>query len=350
MRSRLLLFLALTGLASGEPRLFKSERSTLGHVLLVAEDGEAEAASLVRTGYRCALSHAQTLRELKVDEAWTREQTGWEIPSRSDDWTSKRNDLTVIGLGNRSHLAWRRDGGVVCIDPAPKLSDYFDVMPGPFDFIGRIPSRCFWDPAYGRSCENSLFIGLPLVLGDPAHGVPIDLGPNAHVPTGSLLEDDSPLQKEVRRWLALHQPLPVLGLKGTRHRRSPNWDVRSLGAKVDTVVVRQVNAQTLDEAEWAFIDDKGPRVSSHYAVGRDGALVQMLDERWTAWPDGVKGRSSLEDRSIVIQLVNPGDGKTAYTEKQLETVTRLIKNLRSRWEIADNRILGLPPTSREPSL
>lgn len=350
MRDRLVFFLMLTALASGEPRLFKSEMSNLGHVLLVAEDGEAEAAALVHVGYRCALSHAQTLGELKADEDWARERAGWEIPSRSDDWTSKRNDLTVIGLGNRSHLAWRRDGGVVCIDPAPKLSDYFDVMPGPFDIIGRIPSRCFWDPAYGRSCENSLFTGMPLVLGDPAHGVPIDLGPNAHVPAGSLLEDDSPLQKEVRRWLALHQPLPVLGLIGTRHRRSPNWDVRSLTAKVDTIVVRPSNTRTLDEAESVLIDDQGQRVSAHYVVGLDGGLVQMLDERWTAWPDGLKGRSSLEDRSIVIQLVNPGGGRTAYTEKQLETVARLIKNLRSRWEIADNRILGLPPASQEPSL
>lgn len=350
MRSRLLSFLMLTGLASGEPRLYKSEESTLGHVLLVAEDGEAEAAALVRIGYKCALSHAQTLGELKADEDWARERAGWEIPSRSDDWTSKRNDLTVIGLGNRSHLAWRRDGGVVCIDPAPKLSDYFDIMPGPFDIIGRRPSRCFWDPAYGRDCENSLFTGMPLVLGEPARGVPYELGPNAHVAAGSLLQDDSPLQKEVRRWLALHQRLPALGLKGTRHRRSPNWDVRNFASRVDTVIIRPSKTQTLDEAKWVLIDDQGQRVSAHYVVGQDGALVQMLDERWTAWPDGVEGRSSLEDRSIVVQVVNQGNGKMAYSEKQVNAVARLVKNLRTRWEIAHDRILGLPLTSQEPGL
>lgn len=71
----------------------------------------------------------------------------------------------------------------------------------------------------------------------------------------------------------------MLGLKGTRPRRSPNWDVRNFASKVDTVVIRPSNIQTLDEAEEAPIDDKGQRVSAHYVVGRDGALVQMLDEQ-----------------------------------------------------------------------
>ena len=126
----------MTGLAASEPRLFKTDESAQGHILLVAENGEAEAVALARTGYDCALSHARTMEELKVDEAWAREQ---------------------------------------------------------------VLTRCFWDPAYGRTYESSLFAGMLLAL---------------------------------------------LGLAGTRYRRSPNWDVRNLRAKVDTVIWTQRSQQS----------------------------------------------------------------------------------------------------------
>ncbi|MCW5869408.1 MAG: hypothetical protein KIS61_19280 [Candidatus Eremiobacteraeota bacterium] len=44
MRITLLIFLMLSSLAAGEPELFQSENRVLGHVLLVAEDGDAEAS------------------------------------------------------------------------------------------------------------------------------------------------------------------------------------------------------------------------------------------------------------------------------------------------------------------
>lgn len=291
------------------------------------------------------MSHARSPQELEADEAWTRERAGWEIPTSRNDWTTKRNELTVIGLGDRSPLAWRRDGGVVCIDPAPNLAAYFDEIPGPFEIIGRRPSCCFWDPAYGRTCENSLYTGMPLFLGDPTHGVPFELGPNNHAAAGSLLEDDSQVQKEVRRWLAIHQPLPVLGFPGTRYRRSPNWDVRNLAAKVDTVLLRPSNTKSLDEAEEHLINDREPRMSAHYVVGRDGRFVQMVDERWAAWPGGQKARSALEERSIIIQLVSEGDGKESYTEKQQEVVAQLVADFRTRWNIPGDRILTQIPTA-----
>lgn len=118
------------------------------------------------------MSHARSPQELDADEAWTRERAGWEIPTSRNDWTAKRNVLTVIGLGNRSPLAWRRDGGVVCIDPAPKARHTIEKASG-------------WMPTTEDDCRNHSLdepngrediTASPTGIEPAAHGV--GFGPN----------------------------------------------------------------------------------------------------------------------------------------------------------------------------
>jgi hypothetical protein len=58
MIGQIFAFWCSPGWPPAKPRLFQAEGPVLGHVLLEAEDGEAEAMALVRIGYNCALSHA----------------------------------------------------------------------------------------------------------------------------------------------------------------------------------------------------------------------------------------------------------------------------------------------------
>lgn len=98
-------------------------------------------------------------------------------------------------------------------------------------------------------------------------------------------------------------------------------------------------------------------VSVHYLVDdqpkmKNGkpVIAQLVPEEGRAWHAGVsnwQGRTSLNDSSIGIEIVNTGftehNGKREwypYPEKQIEAVTLLVKDLIKRYEIEPHRILG----------
>ena len=305
MKTCLLSLLLLTGLGWAEPRFYDAADPAQGSLLLVAENGQDEAESLARAGLSCALSHAQSLEELRADLDWARKQMGTAI--------------TVVGIRSRGPLVQRLGGeglaGRISLDPHPQIS------------------------AYGSPAADMLYV----VAADANEETCKLLGENCHKAAGSLDADNSAAQKEVRRWVAVHQPLPVVGLPDTKFVASPNWGVRSLGDRVDTVVVHSTVINTLEGTERAFLDDKVRRVSAHYVVDRDGTTVQMVDERRTAWHAGVselEGRTGVNDFSIGIELVNLNDGKDPYPEAQYQAVVRIVQDLRNRWDVPDSRIVS----------
>jgi len=80
----LLCALLLTGPVLAEPEFFPASEPVQGHVMLVAEDGQKEAAALARAGIECLLSHAQTIAELNEDWGTAHIvqdlRTRWELP------------------------------------------------------------------------------------------------------------------------------------------------------------------------------------------------------------------------------------------------------------------------------
>ncbi|MDP4239052.1 MAG: N-acetylmuramoyl-L-alanine amidase [Bacteroidota bacterium] len=76
-------------------------------------------------------------------------------------------------------------------------------------------------------------------------------------------------------------------------------------------------------------------VSSHYVIGREGTIYQLVKEKNVSFqagksslPDGRKGVNSC---SIGIELVNANDDSP--TEAQIRSLTILIKNIQSRYNI-----------------
>lgn len=158
----------------------------------------------------------------------------------------------------------------------------------------------------------------------------------------ALTTTDDPVQKAVRHFVAECAPQELRGLQGVTFVKSPNWDVRPLDGKIDAVIVHSTVINTLEGTERAFLDDKVRRVSAHYVVDRDGTIVQMVDERFTAWHAGVselEGRTGVNDFSVGIEIVNLNDGKDPYTDAQYDAVARIIRDLRSRWTIPDHRVM-----------
>jgi N-acetylmuramoyl-L-alanine amidase len=77
-----------------------------------------------------------------------------------------------------------------------------------------------------------------------------------------------------------------------------------------------------------------PRVSAHYLVGTGGTVWRLVPESEAAYHAGL-GRLPWETRkpynfnlrSIGIELVNPGDGRTPFTEAQYGALAWLLPDI-----------------------
>ncbi|MDQ1193447.1 N-acetylmuramoyl-L-alanine amidase [Brevundimonas vesicularis] len=133
---------------------------------------------------------------------------------------------------------------------------------------------------------------------------------------------------------------------------SPNFDVRR--APPDLLVLHYTGMQT-GEAALARLRDPEAKVSAHYLVEEDGRVFQLVPEERRAWHAGRgvwQGEDDCNAASIGIEIVNPGHefGYRAFPEAQIAAVIALISDIRSRWTIADNRIIAhsdLAPDRKE---
>ena len=123
---------------------------------------------------------------------------------------------------------------------------------------------------------------------------------------------------------------------------SPNADDRPPLATVSCIVLHATVEPTTEGTIGIFVDPKR-KVSAHFVVGRDGRVVQMVPIEKRAWHAGVSvldGVSKVNDFSVGIEIVNLNDGVDPYPPAQVEAVAGLIRFIRSRYAIADERIVS----------
>jgi N-acetylmuramoyl-L-alanine amidase len=123
---------------------------------------------------------------------------------------------------------------------------------------------------------------------------------------------------------------------------SPNFDART--APPDILVLHYTGMRTGPEA-LDRLRDPGAKVSSHYMVEEDGRIFHLVPEERRAWHAGVsywKGERNINGVSIGVEIVNPGHefGYRPFPDAQIGAVIELIGDIRSRWTIGDDRIVG----------
>jgi N-acetylmuramoyl-L-alanine amidase len=133
-------------------------------------------------------------------------------------------------------------------------------------------------------------------------------------------------------------PPPVI------HRPSPNCDPRPAATAVDTLVLHYTGMPSA-AAALERLCDPGAKVSAHWLIDEDGTLVALVPEAMRAWHAGVsswRGESNLNDRSIGIELVNPGHewGYRPFTEAQYAALIDLCRAILGRWPIPPARVLA----------
>jgi N-acetylmuramoyl-L-alanine amidase len=91
--------------------------------------------------------------------------------------------------------------------------------------------------------------------------------------------------------------------------------------------------------------DPKARVSSHYLVDEDGNVVAMVPEARRAWHAGIsswRGHSGLNDRSIGIEIANPGHewGYRDFPVLQLASVCDLCLEILARHRIPARNVVA----------
>jgi N-acetylmuramoyl-L-alanine amidase len=123
---------------------------------------------------------------------------------------------------------------------------------------------------------------------------------------------------------------------------SPNFDART--RPPDTILLHYTGMPT-GEAALARLRDPEAKVSAHYLVEEDGRVFVLVPEERRAWHAGVsfwKGGRDLNTASVGVEIVNPGHeyGYRPFPDAQIDAVIDLVADIRSRWTVEDNRILG----------
>ena len=117
---------------------------------------------------------------------------------------------------------------------------------------------------------------------------------------------------------------------------SPNFNHRAAGMEIDTLILHHTAGPNLSGTV-SWFSSKQSQASSHYVVGKDGSVVQMVNTNNRAWHAGVAldafGRKDINSRSVGIEIVNVGDGYDAYPEAQLQVLEHLIAVIMQRYPI-----------------
>jgi N-acetylmuramoyl-L-alanine amidase len=122
---------------------------------------------------------------------------------------------------------------------------------------------------------------------------------------------------------------------------SPNYRTgRANKVRISAIVIHYTTSLTI-EATVEWFKNRQSQVSAHYVVGRDGRVVQMVDEKDTAWHSGhseLQGVKNVNAFSIGIELVGTGD--SGFTDRQLASLYSLLEILVFKYRILPERVVG----------
>jgi len=131
---------------------------------------------------------------------------------------------------------------------------------------------------------------------------------------------------------------------------SPNFEARRPVIIVIHATEQGSAQESLDTLRTA--NSKGP-VSSHYLVGDDGRIYQLVADGDRAWHAGGGAWGTITDlnnASIGIEIDN--DVGEPYTEAQIASLLRLLEDLTTRLGIARTQVIGhadmAPTRKRDP--
>jgi predicted chitinase len=124
---------------------------------------------------------------------------------------------------------------------------------------------------------------------------------------------------------------------------SPNSSDRPPGTKIDAIVLHHTAGGGTAQDTGRFFQNPANKVSSNYVIGKDGTIVQPVEDEKRSWHAGeseLNGRRNVNDFSIGIEIVNQGDGKDPYPDEQYKALAKVVVHLQNKYSIPWERIVG----------
>ena len=127
---------------------------------------------------------------------------------------------------------------------------------------------------------------------------------------------------------------------------SPNHEPRPDGQGIDMLVLHYTGMKSARAALDRLCDSNGSnRVSAHYLIDENGDVHRLVAEERRAWHAGVaywRGNRNINDRSIGVELVNPGHefGYRSFPELQMTALFDLAQGIVARHSIPMRNVVG----------
>ena len=136
--------------------------------------------------------------------------------------------------------------------------------------------------------------------------------------------------------IAACAPLPQRAGIATEWLASRNFDAR----RPNFVILHHTSNDTVEQALRTFADPFRS-VSAHYLIGRDGRIIQLVDERARAWHAGESkwgAQTDLNSASLGIELDN--SGREPFPDAQIAALLRLLADIKERYHLPAANFLG----------
>ena len=126
---------------------------------------------------------------------------------------------------------------------------------------------------------------------------------------------------------------------------SPNFEKKKRSAKsIKMIIIHYTGMQSERESIVRLCNPKS-KVSSHFLIGQNGKVYQLVKNYQTAWHAGKScwGKyKNLNKNSIGIELVNKGHslGYEKFKKKQLLSLEKICKILIKKYKVKKQNIIG----------
>lgn len=131
-------------------------------------------------------------------------------------------------------------------------------------------------------------------------------------------------------------PLPPRTGAPSQWVPSPSFDARH----PNLVLIHYTSSETMASALRTLTTTER-KVSAHYLIGRDGTVLQLVDESARAWHAGKSwwgGHTDINSASLGIELDN--SGSEPYADAQIDALLALLADIRQRYNIPPANFIG----------
>ena len=126
---------------------------------------------------------------------------------------------------------------------------------------------------------------------------------------------------------------------------SINFDLPKRGKKNITFIILHYTGMKKESDAIKRLRDPNSKVSSHYFIKKNGKVLNLVPDLYTAWHAGKsewKKFKSLNKYSIGIEISNPGHefGYKKFSSKQIISLIKLLQYLIKNYNIKRENVLG----------